>query len=68
LPVKPCRIGGLSDDERVDLNGVDVEWVRQQLAGFVDETLPINQSGNGLLTSRTAPSCGRPKAIELVEC
>jgi uncharacterized protein (TIGR02391 family) len=51
----------------MDLNGVDVEWVRQQLSSFVAETLPINQSGNGLITARTAPQCGRPRAIELVE-
>lgn len=57
----------LSDDERVDLNGVDIEWVRQQLTSFVNETRAINQSGNGVLTSRTAPQCGRPRAIELVE-
>jgi hypothetical protein len=55
------------DDLSVDLNGVDVEWVRQQLTGFVDQTRPVNQSGNGLITSRTAPACGRPTAIELVE-
>ena len=51
----------------MDLDGVDVGWVRQQLTKFVDETRPINQSGNGLLTARTAPECGRPRAIELVE-
>jgi Protein of unknown function (Hypoth_ymh) len=51
----------------VDLNGVDVDWVRKQLTGFVDETRPINQSGNGLITARTAPECGRPRAIERVE-
>ena len=39
----------------------------EQLTKFVDETRPINQSGNGLLTARTAPECGRPRAIELVE-
>jgi hypothetical protein len=44
-----------------------VEWVRQQLTGFVGETRPINQSGNGLITARTAPECGRARAIELVE-
>lgn len=51
----------------MDLNGVDVEWVRQQLTEFIDETKPINQSGNGLVTARTAPQCGRPRAIERVE-
>ena len=51
----------------MDLNGVDVDWVRKQLTGFVDETRPINQSGNGLITARTAPECGHPRAIERVE-
>lgn len=51
----------------MDLNGVDVVWVRQQLTEFIDETKPVNQSGNGLITARTAPQCGRSRAIELVE-
>lgn len=41
--------------------------MRDQLNGFVSETHPVNQSGNGVITSRTAPACGRPRAIELVE-
>lgn len=46
---------------------MDVEWVRRQLTGFVEETRPVNQSGKGYITLGTAPTCGRPKAIELVE-
>lgn len=51
----------------VDLDGVDVEWVRQRLAQFIEVTRPVNQSGGGYITLGTAPACGRPKAIELVE-
>jgi uncharacterized protein (TIGR02391 family) len=60
-------VGGVRDDLSVDVNGVDVGWVRQQLTGFVDETRPINQSGSGYFTASSKPACGRPKAIELVE-
>jgi uncharacterized protein (TIGR02391 family) len=67
LDFQAGRVGVVPHDERVDLKGVDVEWVRQQLTRYVDETQPINQSGNGLITARTAPECGRARAIELVE-
>lgn len=51
----------------VNLNGVDVDWVREQLQRFIEETQPVNQSNNMVVTARTAPACGRPRAIELVE-
>jgi hypothetical protein len=51
----------------VNVDGVDVEWVREQLTGFIDQTRPVNQSGNGFITASSAPACGRPKAIQLVE-
>jgi uncharacterized protein (TIGR02391 family) len=51
----------------MQLDGVDVEWVNEQLTGFVRETYPENQSGNGFITSQTAPRCGRDRAIELSE-
>jgi uncharacterized protein (TIGR02391 family) len=57
-------VGGLRNDLYMDLNGVDVEWVRQQLTEFVEQTRPVNQSG---ITLSTTPACGRPKAIEMVE-
>ncbi len=46
---------------------MDVEWVRQRLAEFIEATRPVNQSGANHITLGTAPACGRPKAIELVE-
>ena len=46
---------------------MDVEWVQRQLTTFIDETRPVNQSGGGFITADTAPACGRPKAIELIE-
>lgn len=59
------RIGG------VNLDGVNVEWVRQQLDEFVRETTPRNLSSSGpgfiSMTPKCAPECGRPKAIELAE-
>lgn len=49
------------------LDGVDVDWVREQLEHFVEQTRAVNQSSNRVITARTLPACGRPKAIELVE-
>jgi uncharacterized protein (TIGR02391 family) len=57
----------VQNDDAMDLTGVDSDWVRQQLQSFISDTRPINQSGGGLITLSTAPACGRPKAIELVE-
>lgn len=54
-------------DRRVDIEGVDVDWVRSKLTKFVDETRPVNQSTTNVITHRTAPACGRSKAIELCE-
>ncbi len=51
----------------MDLNGVDVAWVREQLTAFVRDTHPENQSSDGFITSQTAPRCGRDRAIELTE-
>lgn len=51
----------------VDINGVDVVWVREQLTGFVRETNPVGLSKPGYFTARTRPECGRERAIELVE-
>lgn len=64
-------VGVLRNDLHMDLAGVDVPWVRARLTEFVDQTKPVNQSGNKgvvtFVTANTAPACGRPKAIELVE-
>jgi uncharacterized protein (TIGR02391 family) len=51
----------------VNLEGVDVPWVKDQLATFVRDTYPENQSGGGFITSQTAPRCGRDRAIEMTE-
>lgn len=51
----------------MNLNGVDVAWVDDQLKTFVNKTRPVNQSSGGFVTGRTAPICGRKAAIELVE-
>ena len=64
-------VGGVRDDLDVDLVGVDVPWVRTTLNEFVDLTRPVNQTSSKgtitFVTPHTAPACGRPKAIELVE-
>ena len=44
-----------------------MEWVREQLHTFVTETRPANQSSGRLVTTRTAPACGRDQAIALAE-
>ena len=51
----------------VNLSGVDVEWVQDQLRTFVVDTRPVNQSGAGFITTQSAPACGRDRAIELAE-
>ncbi|MFJ1460835.1 TIGR02391 family protein [Nocardia sp. N2S4-5] len=55
----------------MQLDGVDVDWVRQQLEKYVEKTRPVNQSSVGdgaiFITPQTAPACGRAEAIELGE-
>jgi hypothetical protein len=51
----------------LDLKGIDVDWVRQNLLTFVEQTKPVNQSGRGFITAAMAPACGRDKAIALRE-
>jgi len=51
----------------MNLDGVDIDWVELQLQSYVDKTHPINQSSGGFITSRNAPQCGRPEAIQLTE-
>lgn len=55
----------------MNLEGVDVDWVRTRLQEFISETKAVNQSSSGggvsIMTARTSPACGRPRAIELGE-
>ena len=51
----------------MNLDGVDVPWVRGQLELFIEETKPVNQSSANVITSRTRPACGRDQAIHLAE-
>lgn len=48
-------------------DGVDVEWVSEQLTDYISSTRAVNQSGSGVVTARTAPKCGRSTAIALTE-
>lgn len=51
----------------VNLEGVDVEWVQTRLTEFTTETKAVGLTSPNVMTSRTKPACGRPKAIELME-
>ncbi|MFE3195956.1 TIGR02391 family protein [Nocardia sp. NPDC059240] len=51
----------------VNLEGIDVDWVQQQLEDFVAKTKPVNQSGDGVITTQTAPQCGREATIAMAE-
>lgn len=55
----------------MELDGVDVDWVREQLTDFVEKTKAVNQSSVegsvSFITAHTAPRCGRAVAIELAE-
>lgn len=58
-------------DFRMDLTSVDLEWVQERLRTFIAETRAVNQSSSSsratLITARTAPSCGRDRALALAE-
>ncbi len=56
----PCKCAMIGI---VNLDGVDVDWVRQQLTQFLNETQPQHRTNSVYAT----PSCGRPRAIELSE-
>lgn len=51
----------------VDIDGVDLAWVRERLTEFIQETRPVNQSGSGFITTRSSPACGRDRALVLAE-
>jgi uncharacterized protein (TIGR02391 family) len=51
----------------MNVEGIDLEWVNQQLATYVDDTRAVNQSSDFVFTSQTKPACGRDRAIELSE-
>jgi uncharacterized protein (TIGR02391 family) len=63
-PRRACVSATIAD---MHLDGVDVNWVREQLEAFVAETRPVNQSGGGLITARSAPACGRDRAMAMAE-
>jgi hypothetical protein len=51
----------------LNLRGVDVAGVNAELVAFVSETRPVNASTSTMITPRSDPACGRPKALELSE-
>lgn len=51
----------------MNLDGIDVSWVRGQLERFVAETKPTSASSGNVITARTHPACGRDQAIIMVE-
>lgn len=55
----------------MNVDGVDVDWVRTQLTEYIGRTSPVNQSisGSGFtsITARTSPMCGRQEAIARTE-
>lgn len=51
----------------VNLDGVDVDWVRAKLDEYVSETRAVSSSRPGVITPWQHPQCGRPHAIELTE-
>lgn len=48
-------------------DGVDLARVKQELDEYVSLTTPHNASGNGFITMRSQPQCGRPEALRLTE-
>jgi hypothetical protein len=51
----------------LNLRGVDVERVKDELERFVAQTAPRNASGGSLITPRSNPACGREQALALSE-
>ncbi|WP_167829448.1 TIGR02391 family protein [Nocardia vulneris] len=53
----------------MNLNGVNVEWVRTRLREFVDRASPVIQRPASTMRGRDTflPACGRDTAIELAE-
>lgn len=51
----------------MDIDSVDLAWVREKLTEFLSETRPVNLSGGGLFTMQTGPACGRDRALALAE-
>lgn len=49
----------------MQLDGVDVEWVRDTLNKFVSETKPLDRSYSATITR--APQCGHDQALEMAE-
>ncbi len=45
----------------------NLNWVKEQLNRFVHQAKPKNQSGGGLITSRSTPACGRAEAVRQLE-
>ncbi len=64
---RACTGTPRSENGRMDLTGVDVSWVQEQLTNLVSRTRAVNQSGGNVITARTAPACGRAEAIQLSE-
>ena len=51
----------------LNLRGVDVDRVKQELGSFVAEAVPRNASGDGYITPHNDPACGRQRALALSE-
>jgi uncharacterized protein (TIGR02391 family) len=51
----------------LEVSGVDVDWVRQQLAQFIDDAKPRNLSGGGFITSQSGPTAAERDVLAQLE-
>jgi uncharacterized protein (TIGR02391 family) len=51
----------------MNTDGVEIDWVREKLTQFVNETRAVSQSSRDDYTPRTEPACGRDIALSLAE-
>ncbi len=51
--------------DMLNLRGVDVDRVKDELQSFVPRTEPRNASGDGVLGLHSDPACGREQALAL---
>ena len=51
----------------MQVSGVDVPWVRQQLTQFINDAKPRNLSGNGFVTARSGPTAPERDVLAQLE-
>lgn len=51
----------------MEVTGIDVDWMRQQLAQFIEDTSPRNMSGGSFITTRSGPTAPEREVLAQLE-